>query len=76
MLGSQIDKCVEVVGGSVNNEVDGRRERGLFEKSGPAAAAERNFRKNVHGAAGIMGFDFSTFCHFWGATEVLLLLGC
>ena len=35
MLGSKIDKCVEVVGGNVNNEVDGRRMRGVIEKSGP-----------------------------------------
>ena len=32
VMGSQIDKCGEVVDGNVNNEVDGRRERGVIQK--------------------------------------------
>ena len=32
VMGSKIDKCVEVVDGNVNNEVDGRRERGVIQK--------------------------------------------
>ena len=32
VLGSKIDKCVEVLIGNVNNEVDGRRERGVIQK--------------------------------------------
>ena len=56
VMGSKIDKCVEVVGGNVNNDVDGHRERCVFEKSGP------NLGGNVNSEKMCMGLQ-----KYWGS---------